>query len=94
MYTSYTDLCVTTTHTVHRANLGAQIDARERDIKELMAEGARLRAVADRATRDKASSEALYASLKRGIDAEQAGIKVRELAKVNYHRILQQQYKR
>jgi hypothetical protein len=78
MHTAYTDMCVMTTNTADRANLGAQIDAHERDIKELMAESARLRAVADRATRDKASSEALYASLKRGIDAEQAGIKVRK----------------
>ncbi|KAG5182592.1 hypothetical protein JKP88DRAFT_348798 [Tribonema minus] len=60
-----------------RTRMAAQLEAREEEVRDLLAEGARLRVDADRCQRDRASAEALYASLKRAVDAEQASLKGR-----------------
>ncbi|CAM9297957.1 unnamed protein product, partial [Chrysoparadoxa australica] len=59
-----------------KAKLTAQIDARERDIKELMLDVARHRNEAEAARRDQVSAETLYTKLKRSLDEEQEGLKV------------------
>jgi chromosome segregation ATPase len=53
-----------------RSRLSAQIDSRERDIRELMADTTRLRVEAERMGREKESAEAMYSKLRESLDQE------------------------
>ncbi|CAM9799171.1 unnamed protein product, partial [Choristocarpus tenellus] len=60
-----------------KSKLTAQIDARDREMKELTSQVTCFRAEAERTARDRAGIEAVYLKLKQGVEDEQDAVRAR-----------------